>query len=196
MNNYCTYKNTDPDKKGNYAADESLESRFNRTCGAEYARWLDDPTLTVAMTLNFNPRQFRSPAREGATPVFVSPITLRNAKLAIGRCFFRVDRKLLGRLFTRRPDQRITGVFVFEHAQSNLHAHGLLRVQPDRMGEFFEMFPPTGRGIWSEVWAPGSQWTTLAHDPGGFAGYFTKDQRASSAPEAMFFLEDFFSPKG
>ena len=198
MNTYYTHKRADSDKKGNYAGHESFESRFNRTCRSAYAGWLDDPTLNVAMTLNFNPRPFRQPVREGDAPVFSSPITLKNAKQAIGRCFAKVDRRLLGRQFTgdRDRDQRITGVFAFEHVHSNLHAHGLLRVHPDRIGAFTQMFPPTQRGIWTQVWASGSQWTTFARDPGGFAHYFTKEQRASSAPDAMFFLEDFFPPKG
>ena len=196
MNSYYTRKNTDPDQKGNYAGAESFESRFNRTRRSVFARWLDDPTLNVAMTLNFNPRTFRQPAQEGATPVFNSAISLKNGKRAISQCFAKVERALLGRQFTRDPSQRITGIFVFEHAHSNLHAHGLLRVQPHRIDEFAQMFPATQRGIWTEVWAPGSQWTTFAHDPGGFADYFAKELRASSSPDAMFFLEDFFPPKG
>jgi hypothetical protein len=198
MDTNYTYKNTDPEQKGNYAGRESFKSLFNRTRRQVFARWLDDPTLTVAMTLNFNPRPFRNPkvAGDGAIPVFNAPITLKNAKQAIGRCFAKVDRNLLGRQFTRDRARRITGVFVFEHAHSNLHAHGLLRVRPDRIAEFAQMFPPTQRGIWTEVWVSGSQWTTFAHDPGGFADYFAKEQRASSAPDAMFFLEDFFPPEG
>jgi hypothetical protein len=57
------------------------------------------------------------------------------------------------------------------------------------------MFPTTKRGIWTEVWAPGDQLTKRAYDPAGFAHYFTKEQWASSPPEAMLFLEDFF-PQG
>jgi hypothetical protein len=196
MSNHFILKHTDPDQKGNYSGVESFESRFNRTCRSAYAEWLDDPTLNVAMTLNFNPRPFRQTVQEEESPVFSSPITLKNAKEAIGQCFAKVDRKLLGRLFTRQRDQRITGVFAFEHVSSNLHAHGLLRVRPDRIAEFGQMFPRTQRGLWTEVWPSGSQWTTLARDPGGFAHYFTKEHRASSAPDAMFFLEDFFPPKG
>lgn len=161
-----------------------------------FAKWLDHPSLNVAMTLNFNPRPPRKSEREVETPVLNSPITLTNAKKAIGRCFAKVDRNLLGRQFTKDRDRRITGIFVFEHAHSNIHAHGLLRVQPERIDQFAQMFPPTQRGIWTEVWAPGSQRTTFAHDPGGFAAYFAKEQRASSSPDAMFFLEDFFPPKG
>ena len=163
---------------GNYQDQESFESRFNRQCRSAYARWMDDPSLNVAMTLNFN-----------------SEISLENARKAIGRCFRDVDRRLLGTKFTKWRHERITGIFAFEHLQSNLHAHGLLRVKPGRITRFAEMFPDTQRGIWTEVWAPGSQFTTYAYDPAGFAFYFTKEQRASSLPETTLFLEEFF-PQG
>lgn len=163
----------------NYSENQSFESRFNMTRRSAYSRWLSDPTLNVAMTLNFN-----------------RPVSLANARTAIGQCFGKVDRKLLGTRFTRRRNARTTGLFVFEHLQSNLHAHGLLRVQPKRLERFGEMFPPTQRGLWSEVWAGGSQWTTHADDPGVFAFYMAKEQHASSAPETMLFLEDFFPTEG
>ena len=179
MNTYCTQKNTDPDQAGNYADHESFESRFNRTRRSAYARWLDDPKFNVATTLNFN-----------------APVTLTNAREAIGRCFCKVDRKLLGANFQQRRDLRVTGVFTFEHLDSNLHAHGLLQVSPDRLGRFRELFPETQRGIWTDVWPAGSQWTGRARDPAVFAFYMTKEQRASSAPETMLFLEDFFPTEG
>lgn len=85
----------------NYSDDESFESRFNRTRRSAYARWLDDPAFNVAMNLNFN-----------------APITLTNAREAIGTCFCKVDRKLLGARFQRHRDQRIRGFFTFEHLDS------------------------------------------------------------------------------
>jgi len=179
MDTYYTFKNIRPEQRGNYAHRESFESLFNRTRRSAYARWLDDPTLNVAMTLNFN-----------------SPITLTNARKAIGRCFCKVDRTLLGARFQQRRDQRVTGVFTFEHPESNLHAHGLLRVQPNRLDRFARLFPNTQRGLWTDVWAAGSQWTTDANDPAAFAFYLSKEQRASSAPETMLFLEDFFPSEG
>lgn len=163
----------------NCSDDQSFESRFNLTRRSAYARWLSDPTLNVAMTLNFN-----------------RPVSLANARGLIGQCFCKVDRKLLGARFTRRRDQRTTGLFVFEHLQSNLHAHGLLRISPRRLERFAELFPPSQRGLWSDVWPGGSQWTTGADDPAGFAFYMAKEQHASSAPETMLFLEDFFPTEG
>lgn len=163
----------------NYLDNQSFESHFNMTRRSAYSRWLSDPTLNVAMTLNFN-----------------RPVSLANARKTIGLCFGKVDRKLLGTRFTQRRDDRITGVLMFEHMKTNPHAHGLLRVQPQRLERFGEMFPPTQRGLWSDVWAGGSQWTTDADDPAAFAFYMTKEQHASSAPETMLFLEDFFPTEG
>jgi hypothetical protein len=163
---------------GNYQDQDSFESRFNRECRGAYARWMDDSSLNVAMTLNFN-----------------TDISLGNARRAIGYCFCNVDRRLLGTRFVKRRPERVTGIFAFEHLQSNLHAHGLLRVQPERIKTFFEMFPATQRGIWTQAWAAGTQWTMGTHKPSGFASYLAKEQRASSLPETMLFLEEFF-PRG
>jgi hypothetical protein len=179
MEIYSAIQGDNSKRKGNYSDDESFESLFNRTRRSAYARWLDDPKFNVATTLNFN-----------------SPITLTNARERIGRCFCKVDRKLLGDNFQQRPDLRVTGMFVFEHLESNLHAHGLLQVPPDRLGRFAAMFPETQRGIWTDVWPAGSQWTGHARDPAGFAFYIAKEQRASSAPETMLFLKDFFPTEG
>lgn len=173
------YSDETPSFGRNTARNDNFEARFNMLRRSAYSRWLSDPTLNVAMTLNFN-----------------RPVTLANARNAMRHCFGKVDRKLLGPRYNRRRDDRTTGVFVFEHLKSNLHAHGLLRVQPGRLERFGEMFPPTQRGLWSDVWAGGSQWTTDADNPAGFAFYMAKEQHASSAPETMLFLEDFFPTEG
>lgn len=160
---------------GNYYNHESFVQRFDRTRRSSFSTWLDDPTLNVAMTLNFN-----------------SPVSLENARKSVGRCFCKVDRKLFGTRFQQKPERRISGVFVFEHLESNLHAHGLVRVPKERLGTFTSLFPETQRGIWSDVWSAGTQWTTQASNPAGFASYMAKEQRATSLPETMLFLEEFF----
>jgi hypothetical protein len=165
---------------GNYPDYVRFEARFNRQRRGEYARWFNDPAFNVAMTLNFN-----------------SPVSLVLARKAVGDLFFHVDRKLIRtRRFTKMRDERTRGVFAFEHLRTNLHAHGLLQVKPERLEQLGVMFPVTQRGTWCDVWPSGSQWTTLAHDPGGFAYYFTKEQWASSDPETMLFLDQFFPTGG
>lgn len=164
---------------GNYTDEISAEWRFNSTRRQHYARWLDDPAYNIAATLNFN-----------------APISVGNAKQCVSKLFGAVDRKLLGSRFNNYTDGRVGGVLVLEHLQSNIHVHGLLRVEPTRLDRFMTMFPSDGRGVWSNIWKAGTQFVTAAHDPYGFAYYLSKEQFASSAPETMFFLNDFWPNRG
>jgi hypothetical protein len=164
---------------GNYTTEISADWRFNTARREQYALWLDDPAYNVAVTLNYN-----------------TPISVANAAHRIGKLFGVVDRKLLGSRFNRYATGRVDGVLVLEHLSSNIHAHGLLRVPPERLDRFMAMFPPDGRGAWSRVWEAGTQHVTAAHDPAGFGSYMAKEQRSSSAPETMIFLRDFYATRG
>jgi len=165
---------------GNVAEYVSFEARFNKVRRSAYALWFDDPAFNVAINLNFN-----------------SDVVLPTAREAIKNLFFRVDRKVVGtKRFVEMPEERTQGVFAFEHLHSNLHAHGLLQVKPERLSRMWPLFPANQRGVWCKVWPSGSQWTKPAHDPGGFAHYFTKEQWASSDPETMLFLDEFFPTGG
>ncbi|WP_143324421.1 hypothetical protein [Caulobacter sp. FWC2] len=164
---------------GSYYDKISFEAQFNACRREHYARWLGDPSFNVAITLNFN-----------------GPISVGNAGACIGTLFRDVDRVLLGSRFNKYRDARTEGVFFFEHVNSNIHAHGLLQVQPSRVGRFMELFPECGRGIWSDVWKSGTQFVRTAHDPAGFARYITKEQFASSSPETMVILSDFYAQRG
>jgi len=144
-----------------------------------FSEWLSDPSYNIALTLNFN-----------------SPVSLVNARGAVKKLFGVVDRKLLGARFNRYTTGRVDGVFVFEHLKSNIHAHGLLQVDPRSVDRFASIFPTDGRGSWSEIWKAGTQCLRHAHDPAGFAGYLAKEQFASSAPETMLFLREFYAQQG
>lgn len=161
---------------GNYTNETSAEWQFNSRRRQEYARWLGDPSYNIAATLNFN-----------------SPVTISNATRCIRRLFGAVDRTLLGSRFNRYTTGRVDGVMVLEHLNSNLHAHGLLKVDRQRLDRFMAMFPSDGRGAWSEIWSAGTQFTTYAHAPSGFASYMAKEQFASSNPETMLFLRNFYA---
>lgn len=163
---------------GNYSDEISHEARFNARKREYYASWLGDPSFNVAMTLNYN-----------------GGVSLGGAGSRIGTLFRDVDRVLLGSRFNKYRGARTEGVFFFEHVNSNIHAHGLLRVDPLRLERFNELFPEDGRGLWSSVWPAGTQFTKPAHDPAGFAHYITKEQFASSAPETMVILSGFYSDR-
>ena len=164
---------------GNYSDEISYEARFNAQRREHYASWLNDSSFNVAMTLNYN----------GA-------VSLGGAGGRIRTLFRDVDRVLLGSRFNKYKDARTEGLFFFEHVNSNIHAHGLLRVDPRRLERFAELFPEDGRGLWSSVWHAGTQFTRPAHDPAGFAHYITKEQFASSASETMVILSSFYSDRG
>lgn len=45
--------------------------------------------------------------------------------------FARIDRSLLGPKWQKQPkDERSEGVFILEHAEGKIHAHGMLRLPP------------------------------------------------------------------
>lgn len=165
---------------GNYNDTISFESRFNSRCQREYTSWLGSMDFNVAVHLFFN-----------------SNVTLTKAGGVVKECFRDVDRELFGTRFHKNPASlRTTGVFMFEHLDTNLHAHGLIRVRSDRLAQFNELFPESGRGIWTDCWVSGSQTTEMVYDTAGFANYISKEQKASSAPETMLWLEEAFRTRG
>ena len=160
----------------NYQDEISFEARFNRRRQREYAAWLGCMDFNFAVHLFYN-----------------ANISLSNARSAVTDCFRNVDRILLGTRFNKKPSSMWTsGVFMFEHLDTNLHAHGLVRVNRDRIAQFNELFPADGRGIWCRSWASGSQTTEMLYDTAGFADYITKEQKASADPETMLWLEEAF----
>lgn len=165
---------------GNYHDYQSFESTFNSRGQAAFAKWLGGMDFNVAIHLFFN-----------------SDVSLPKAGRVVTQCFRDVDRKLLGTRFHKKPaSRRTTGVILFEHLQTNLHAHGLLRVPTDRLAQFAELFPANGRGIWTDCWPSGSQTSAMLYDTAGFAHYITKEQKASAAPETMLWLEGAFRIEG
>jgi len=160
---------------GNYSDNISVLGSLSVSLRDRYAEWLGDPSFNVAMTLNFN----------------VS-CRIKNATSIIQNIFGKVDRELLGSRFNTFKSGRTEGVFFFEHVNSNTHVHGILKVQPDRLEKFMNIFPSNGRGLWSEVWKPGTQCTKLTYDPAGWVRYITKEQTPSSAPETVVILSSFY----
>ena len=144
---------------GNYKDNISFSARYNQRCQHEYASWLGSMDFNVAAHLFFN-----------------SDVTLSKAGKVVKQCFRNVDRELFGTRFHKNPASlRTTGVFMFEHLDTNLHAHGR---------------------IWTDCWTSGSQTTEMVYDIAGFADYITKEQNASSAPETMLWLDEAFRTRG
>ena len=87
-------------------------------------------------------------------------------------------------------------MFFFEHVESNLHAHGLIEVQPDRLDTFTGLFAETSSDIWSSVCASGTCWLDGLREPRAAAYYNTKEQTPLSDPLTTLWLDEFFPSAG
>lgn len=94
-------------------------------------------TLTTNDTVKTDPRkstdQENGPSKaltwryQGEPQISEMSKTLDMTRL-IGEYLAMMDRALLGRKWSQAlPDQRTDGIFVIEHTETNIHAHGLLR---------------------------------------------------------------------
>jgi hypothetical protein len=152
-----------------------FEGRVRRIYRSTMAEWLCSHNYNLGLTLNFN-----------------APVGLALARKQVGDLFFRADRRLLGSRFHRKRDRRITGVFFFEHVQTNLHCHGLIKVEPDRLDGFKALFDKPFGDIWSRVCVSGTHYLSDLTSPRAAAYYDLKEQRPWSDPQTTLWLEEFF----
>lgn len=151
-----------------------LDTTLRKRYRPELARWIGGLGFNVGLTLNIN--------RE---------IGLMGARAQVAKLFLRVDRKLAGTKFNKRPDRRVQGVFFFEHVETNIHCHGLLTVPAERSEKFMALFPADGRGgPWSKVCPSGSHCIRVGNIEAA-ARYDTKEQTPWSAPATMLWLAEF-----
>lgn len=160
---------------GKYADEISFESRVRFVYRRQLAEWLCTKPFNAGLTLNFN-----------------SDSGILVARRQIGELFARVDRKLLGTRFHRKRDLRTTGVFFFEHVESNLHAHGLIEVRPDRLDAFKTLFEESASETWADVCTSGTCWLDDLTNIRAAAYYDTKEQKPWSDPQTTLWLEEFF----
>ncbi|MNS06320.1 hypothetical protein D3C72_377420 [compost metagenome] len=143
---------------------------------SDLSNWLGQMDFNVGLTLNFN-----------------QPSSLTHARKKVGDLFFRVDRKLLGARFHKKPTLRTTGVFFFEHVDTNIHCHGLIRVRDENMIAFKKLFPEDGCGLWSNVCSSGSHYISSGSNMVTAAYYVTKEQKPWTDPETTLWLDEFYS---
>jgi hypothetical protein len=155
--------------------------RYKRDLIGFYAKM----PFTHVITLCWNPDTRSLPASQ--------KLTLDRAKADIGALLARVDRRLLGTRFNRKTDQRTTGVFFFEHANRNLHAHGLVRAQPGRLLDFHRLFRGERGGPWNDVVPAGSYHLKIIDDVRTTLGYVLKEQHLASDERLTVWAEEFFA---
>lgn len=101
----------------------------------------------------------------------------------------RIDRALLGKKFEFLPaEERTDGIFFIEHVESNIHAHGLLRVP--QVSE--EALGALTKKQWHRVCRDGKCDVQAVYDCDGVARYCTKEMmRFQFNPDQIAFTRDF-----
>lgn len=82
----------------------------------------------------------------------------------------RLDRLVLGRLWSKRVNDRSIYVAVIEHVDTNLHIHLALSCAPESV----ERIAATVEGIWKEIIPTGSVKVRDAYDASGWGRYISK----------------------
>lgn len=103
----------------------------------------------------------------------------------IGEFAYRVDQRALGRKCFKQPTaMRADGIFFIEKPNTNVHAHGIVRVPYDLVG---------AKDIWEKLCPSGTIEIQKISSP-GFASYCTKEfELASHSEDQVVFLTDFMS---
>lgn len=92
----------------------------------------------------------------------------------LGKFCAMMDRSLIGHRWNTTPEQkRLDGLFFIEHASSNIHAHGLLRI-PEAQDVDIALLVARK---WNRLTQAGSTDTQSIHDAIGVAEYVTKEMR-------------------
>src|ERR1039458_439301 len=103
---------------GNISDELSFTGRHREKFKQDLISFYSKMPFTHALTLSWNADVRPRPAS--------SKLGIERARRDVGALLARVDRRLLGTRFHKKPVQRTTGVFFVEHPESNLHAHALI----------------------------------------------------------------------
>ena len=93
----------------------------------------------------------------------------------------RIDRKLLGRSFIARPDERIAYIATIEKPDTNIHIHALFRMTQEQKARFAEIAP----GIWKKLVEAGNLDIQPVHHAEGAARYVTKALRPETSDRLL-----------
>jgi hypothetical protein len=95
----------------------------------------------------------------------------------IGEFLAMMDRALLGRNWSRLPaDERTDGIFIIEHTDTNIHAHGLLRFPEAKTLDLNNLT----KGKWDKLTEAGDADYRALYDTQRCIAYCTKEITAFS----------------
>lgn len=93
----------------------------------------------------------------------------------------RLDRKLLGRSYMNRPDERTVYIATVEKPDTNIHIHALFRMTAEQKAHFGELAP----AIWKKLIEAGNLDIKPVHYAEGAARYVTKELRPDSSDRLL-----------
>jgi hypothetical protein len=88
---------------------------------------------------------------------------------------------------------RTKAVFFFEHPDSNLHAHGLIRVRRDQLLKLHRLFPNERGGPWNRLVPSGSYRLEMIDDVATTVGYLVKEQHLGADDRLTVWADEFFA---
>lgn len=122
-------------------------------------------------------------------------VSLDRARYDLKNLHHRVDRRLLGARFHRKPEhERTKAIFVFEKIDTNLHVHSMWRLTRQTYIQFNKLFPSEGAGLWNDIVPSGTYAVDIDNNIGAdraFAGYMLKGQHRFSDDREIIFSSEF-----
>lgn len=115
------------------------------------------------------------------TFVFNRWISMDEATRTFEEFHGRLDRKLLGRSYIDRPDERTEYIATIEKPDANIHIHALFKMSPEQKERFGELAPP----IWTKLVKAGNLDVKQVYCPEGAARYVTKELRPHTSDRLL-----------
>ncbi|MGQ2943703.1 MAG: hypothetical protein ACT6Q7_18615 [Blastomonas fulva] len=131
---------------------------------AECIRWMTE----------FEPELF-------VTFVFNRWICMDEAQRTFEEFHCRLDRKLLGRSFIERPDERTDYRATIEKPDTNIHVHALFKMTVEQK----ERFGVEAPAIWAKLVEAGNLNIKPIHNSEGAARYITKELRPETSDRML-----------
>ncbi|MBX9882868.1 MAG: hypothetical protein K2X73_12935 [Sphingomonas sp.] len=115
------------------------------------------------------------------TFVFNRWISMDEAQRTFEEFHGRFDKKLLGRSYMDRPDERTTYIATIEKPDTNIHIHALFKMTAEQKERFGEIAVP----IWKKLVKAGNLDIKPVHCPEGAARYVTKELRPETSDRLL-----------
>lgn len=180
--------------RGNIANDLSFVGSNRERFKDELIRFYAKQGFTRVLNLFWNADAGDPRAAHTKQKIKGRNVSIERARQDIGALLARIDGKLLHRNFHEEPkEKRTKAVFFIEHVGSNLHAHGLIRVQRDQLLKLHRLFPSERGGPWNRLVPSGSYRLEMIDDVVTTVGYLVKEQHLGADDRMIVWADEFFA---